>query len=169
MNRSLMERWLSAYPQRDPSGHAEALSGHCDAWALALCRGLNERGIPASLQVVERVRLAEDGHVVDDNPLSHVVVFAWGTTWDASGPDAFERWESAWIQPWVKDHKGRCEDATAEDQFDLVPISEDGLITLRQQRDRRSPDASRSERYATQLADVLARLTPVAAPRRLTA
>jgi hypothetical protein len=64
--------------------------------------------------------------VVDDNPLSHVIVEALGTSWDVLGPGAADRWGNDWIQP---------DPEEGVDEFEFTALTVEQLGALRQQRD----------------------------------
>lgn len=135
------------------------VTGHCDAFALALTERLALLGETASPVVITRERRSFTGDVVDTNPMSHVLVEALGTLWDVQGEDAFDNWELAWIQP--------DEDEEAEDSFDYTTLTPAALIALRQERDQRDPDAAMVKRYKAWLDEVLpAPSSPVVAVSR---
>lgn len=124
----------------------EGVSGHCDAFALALMAHLTQMGIPEremALVVVSRERTDHEGTVIDTNALSHVLLEALDTQWDVLGEDAEQRWEDEWIQP---------DDAEeAEDLFSFDPLTRDELVALRMKQDDRGPAEDKLLAYATWL------------------
>lgn len=122
------------------------VNGDCDAFALALLDHLSAIGETANLVVISRTRQDnQTGAVVDDNPLSHVVVEALGSHWDVNGPEADERWEADWIQPTDED---------AEDSFDFNSVTREALVALRQERDQRPPHPGLMNTYSQWLGTV---------------
>lgn len=108
------------------------LRGDCDAFALALHGWLREQGVDAALRVGHR-RMYDGPHLVEENPLSHVVVHALGMTWDAAGADAPQRWEAQWAAHDL-DHR-----------FTWSATDAEGLRALRQLRDQRDVRPERLE------------------------
>lgn len=122
--------------------YSAAVDGHCDAFAQALSDILQQHGVVHEFVVVERERVNRRGKVVDENPMSHVLISAFGTTWDIHGADAFEAWEESWIQP------GGGE----EDIFGERSVTPDELEALRQRQDQRSVDPVWKKKFKTALA-----------------
>lgn len=118
------------------------VSGHCDAFALALMETLEAYGVSKdgiALVVIERTRTNAEGQVLDENPLSHVVLETPGGCWDVCGSRADERWEEEWIQPSKEDDDDEDEEL-ASDSFNYREVTVDELVALRLERDQRIPD-----------------------------
>jgi hypothetical protein len=82
-------------------------TGKCDSFAVGILGLLSSAGVESSLVAIERKTtfycydddLSVDFDSVDyeeSNNLSHVVVEAFGTCWDALGSDADVRFETDW-------------------------------------------------------------------------
>lgn len=73
-----------------------AMNGHCDAFALSLVDFLEEQNVASEIIIISRERFNKSGRRVEKAPISHVVVKAFGETWDFEGPRALERREEDW-------------------------------------------------------------------------
>ena len=102
-----------------------------DAFAIALHDFLKSQHVETRLLSVERTRLMDSGELMDDRQREHVVVEAWGQTWDASGSRADDRFESRWPQPSL-DETGE----PAMDTFSVRQVSRDALLRLRENNAR---------------------------------
>lgn len=148
-----LDRLVAGAGDIDPAIRHLASSGHCDAFALALkdVLAIQFPQVDASIIVVQRRRVSRKNpsRVIDENPLSHVIVDVGSTTVDAFGIDADETWEDEWIQPGKHDEVVPCEDV-----FDYVASTDEGLTALRQLRDQRDPDPLMRERFGVSLSNV---------------
>lgn len=102
-----------------------------DAFAIALHDFLKSQHVDTRLLSVERTRLTDAGELMDDRQREHVVVEAWGQTWDASGSRADDRFEERWPQPSLEDTG-----EPAMDSFSVRQVSRDALLRLRENHAR---------------------------------
>ena len=156
---SLLPEWIQTAGEMDPEMRDLAVGGHCDAFALALVNTLQQSFPELNAQPVvisrERVSLENASVVLDDNPLSHVLVEIEGLLVDVNGIDADQAWEESWIQP---DHEE--EEVPCEDLFDYHPMSVAALVALRQERDLRVPDEALTQRFEAVLGRALVKVQP---------
>jgi hypothetical protein len=160
-----LQQLLTAFRQKHENDAGEAMSGQCDAFALALKQHLDTHapyaGLSVTLGVVERERIGLDSNqVLDYNKLSHAVVeIGQDQQADAWGLDAMQRWEDDWIQPEEDDEVEACEDV-----FTLRTISELELRALRKNQDRREINATFARRVGRALKQAEATLSVAVAP-----
>lgn len=162
---SLLPEWIQAAGEMDPEMRDLAVGGHCDAFALALINTIQQSFPELNAQPVvisrERVSLEDSSVVLDDNPLSHVLVQVEGFLVDVNGINADEAWEGDWIQPDQDEEEVPCEDL-----FDYHPMSVEGLVALRQERDLRAPDETLTQRFEAVLVKALATVSATPGQRR---
>jgi hypothetical protein len=151
-----VQHLTSAIKQLPTEFAAACCDGHCDAFALALTKILTQHGVACKIQVGSREEIDEDDKSIDNNPLSHVVVKAFGTTWDANGPNACFSWESLW---------NTYEHLPPYHVFDWDDCGPKGLWRLRRTRDAREIDSeyiAQTLRYLGATVINPARLTEIA-------
>lgn len=107
-----------------------------DAFAIALHDFLQSQHVDSRLLSVERTRLTDAGELMDDRHREHMVVEAWGQTWDAMGSRADDRFESSWPQPSLEDTG-----EPAMDSFSVRPVCRDALMRLRESHARHDQPA----------------------------
>lgn len=153
-DKQLLSRWLETLRTLDPDAHHLASYGHCDAFALALMSEVSREfpGAKMALVVVyrERVALDDPGHILDSNPLSHVLLDIDDVIVDVGGVDADQSWEESWIQPEEDD-----EIVPSEDVFDYQPMTVEALVLLRRTRDNRDPDPKMIKKFKSTLSRAL--------------
>lgn len=159
-----LKAWMQAVRLADRNLVTQATNGHCDAFALALHDTLREGfpQMPVGLVVVarQRVALSDSTQVEESTPLSHVWVEVAGLSVDINGPDADERWEEDWVQPFERESRGWGENEDFEDIFDYQPISGPSLRVLRQAHSGKPVDAGCQARFRAALEASLAQVRP---------
>lgn len=90
-------------------------NGGCDAFAFALKNFLDEHGVDSQMKIISRFTSDRDNELIDENNFSHMVVEAFGTTWDYQGSKAYERWEDEWYEEPGKYTEFSCDDTNAQE------------------------------------------------------